>query len=209
VPSLTVIEEPVKVHMAVNVADLTRSVAFYRVLFGVEPAKCHADYAKFEVADPPLVFSLMPGGPGAGGPMSHAGLRVADAAAVWAARDRLEAAGIPTRSQTDTRGCYAVQTKVWATDPDGALWEVYVLMEDIPHGDVTGTAPGGDLGPAGGSAEVLYKGPFRDLSDDDGRVFTRGRRVAVPADVWEALRQGPGADEFVFFEPAAAPAACH
>ena len=200
-PSLTVIEEPVKVHLAVNATDLARSVAFYRVLFGVEPAKCHADYAKFEVEDPPLVFSLMPGGPGAGGVMSHAGLRVADAAAVWAARDRLEAAGVPTRQQAETRGCYAVQTKVWAADPDGLLWEVYVLTADIPHGDAAG---GSGSTPA---AEVMYKGPFREAADDAGRVYPRGRRVAVPADAWEALRQGPAAGQFAFFEPAA-PAGC-
>ena len=29
-------------------------------LFGVEPAKCYDDYAKFELADPPLVLSLEP-----------------------------------------------------------------------------------------------------------------------------------------------------
>src|SRR5204862_337956 len=35
--------------------------------------------------------------------------------------------------------------------------------------------------------EVVYRGPFRELRDDEGRVFPRGRRVAVPAAVAERL----------------------
>src|SRR5262249_49858949 len=56
-----------KFHLSLNVADLGRSIAFYRVLFGLEPAKVRSDYAKFELAEPPLVLSLIPGRPGAGG----------------------------------------------------------------------------------------------------------------------------------------------
>ena len=26
--------------------------------------------------------------------------------------------------------CYAVQNKVWATDPDGNKWEVYVVLDN-------------------------------------------------------------------------------
>lgn len=26
--------------------------------------------------------------------------------------------------------CYAVQNKVWATDPDGNRWEVYVVLDN-------------------------------------------------------------------------------
>ena len=69
-------ETPVKFHLSLNVTDLGRSIAFYRVLFGVEPAKRHDDYAKFELDDPPVVFSLVPRRPGPGGSLSHLGLRV-------------------------------------------------------------------------------------------------------------------------------------
>ena len=48
---------PVKFHISLNVADLDRSVAFYRLLFNGEAAKCRPDYAKFESDDPPLVLS--------------------------------------------------------------------------------------------------------------------------------------------------------
>ena len=59
-------ETPRTFHASLNVRDLERSVAFYRVLLGAEPAKRKPDYAKFELSDPPLVLSLIPGGTGAG-----------------------------------------------------------------------------------------------------------------------------------------------
>ena len=52
----------VRFHLSLNVADLPRSVAFYRKLFGIEPAKQRPDYAKFEPDNPPLVLSLEPNG---------------------------------------------------------------------------------------------------------------------------------------------------
>jgi len=65
-----VIEPPVKFHLSLNVSDLSRSVAFYRALFGCEPAKRHDDYAKFELDEPPVVFSLVPRAAGSGaGPL--------------------------------------------------------------------------------------------------------------------------------------------
>ncbi|QEL20892.1 ArsI/CadI family heavy metal resistance metalloenzyme [Limnoglobus roseus] len=201
-PALNVIERPVAFHLAVNVTDLDRSLAFYRVLFGAEPVKCYADYAKFELADPPVVFSLVPTLAKAGGAMSHLGLRLTSESAVRAVQKRLEAAGVRTREQNGTRGCYAVQTKVWVEDSDGHQWEVYIVSEDLPGGDVTGIrqglpATGGDDSPR----VVVYKGPFRDLTDGEGRTFPRGESVTVPAAVWENLRQGPAADQFVFGAP--------
>ena len=48
-----------------------------------------------------------------------------------AARDRLKAAGLASFDEGDTTCCYARQNKVWATDPDGNKWEVYVLLDDL------------------------------------------------------------------------------
>src|SRR5262245_20518221 len=39
-------------HLSLNVADLERSVDFFRRLFALAPAKQRDDYAKFEVANP-------------------------------------------------------------------------------------------------------------------------------------------------------------
>ena len=123
----------VRFHLSLNVADLERSAAFYRVLFGRGPAKRRADYAKFELDDPPLVLSLEPTPRAAGGPLNHAGFRMPDAASLVALQQRLEAAGVRSQREEGVECCYARQTKFWVTDPDQTLWEIYTLDEDIDH----------------------------------------------------------------------------
>jgi catechol 2,3-dioxygenase-like lactoylglutathione lyase family enzyme len=120
-----------KFHASLNVSDLNRSIAFYRVLLGTEPAKTRPDYAKFELAEPPLVLSLIPGRPAAGGHLNHVGLRVRNGEELVEIQRRLEAAGLHTEREEGVECCYALQTKFWVTDPDNALWEIYVFHEDI------------------------------------------------------------------------------
>jgi catechol 2,3-dioxygenase-like lactoylglutathione lyase family enzyme len=119
-----------KFHTSLNVRDFDRSVAFYRVLLGAEPVRLMKDYAKFELADPPLVLSLIPGETGTGS-LNHMGLRVRDAEELVEFQRRLEAAGHATTREDGVACCYSRQTKFWITDPDRALWEIYVLHEDI------------------------------------------------------------------------------
>ncbi|HWA99948.1 MAG TPA: ArsI/CadI family heavy metal resistance metalloenzyme [Pirellulales bacterium] len=121
----------VRFHLSLNVADLDRSRAFYQVLLGVEPAKVREDYAKFELDEPPLVLSLIPRTHAGGGALNHVGIRLADAKVLVAAQARLETAGYRTQREEGVACCYARQTKFWATDPDGTLWELYILHEDI------------------------------------------------------------------------------
>jgi hypothetical protein len=48
---------------------------------------------------------------------------------------RLEAAGLKTEREEGVECCYARQTKFWISDPDRALWEIYVFHEDLAdHG---------------------------------------------------------------------------
>ena len=334
--------DPVRFHISLNVADLAKSVSFFRTLLGVEPAKVRTDYAKFEADSPPLVLSLEPAKEvGRGGALNHAGFRLPDVKTLVAMQERMERAGLSTKREDGVECCYAKQTKFWAHDPDGNLWEVYTFDGDISHrgagqaeavvmgtcsmpreqvvwehrmtdpvparvplddgtadevllrgtfnlplsaeerGAVVAEAvrvlkPGGRLfvhvltgeepvanpelpGPAGKvqavpfeadpvslleeaglvgvrmlkfdnkpcfvrggvgmrelqlegfvpvgddgrTVEVLYKGPFREVHDDDGRVFSRGRRVSVPAAAADRLRAGELAAQFVVFEPTA------
>lgn len=140
-----------KFHASLNVSDLDRSVEFYRVLFGLEPAKVKSNYAKFELAEPPLVLSLVPGRPANGGHLNHAGLRVRTSEELVEIQHRLEAAGMPTKREDGVACCYARQTKFWVTDPDRALWEIYVFHEDLEdddhdHGDPMQTSTSGMKG---------------------------------------------------------------
>ena len=131
----------VKFHASLNVSDIATSVAFYRVLLGTEPAKVKDNYAKFDLAEPPLVLSLIPGRPAAGGHLNHVGLRVRNGDELVAIQRRLEAAGMRTEREDGVECCYAKQTKFWVNDPDKALWEVYVFHEDVvAQGDTMRTA---------------------------------------------------------------------
>ncbi|NBO93749.1 MAG: glyoxalase/bleomycin resistance/dioxygenase family protein [Planctomycetia bacterium] len=122
----------VKFHASLNVSNLSRAVAFYQALFGVGPAKAYADYAKFEIDEPPLILSLKPQRCGVGGPLNHLGVRVKTLADLQTIQMRLEKGGFSPKRQDDVKCCYAYQTKFWVTDPDGTLWEIYVLFDDHP-----------------------------------------------------------------------------
>src|SRR5258708_1719543 len=120
----------IKFHVSLNVSNLPRSLRFYAALFGVGPAKSYPDYVKFEIDNPPLILSLKPQAAHRGGPLNHLGLRFTTTAELAEAQQRLEEAGFRGARQDNVRCCYAHQDKLWIADPDGTLWEVYVL-----HGD--------------------------------------------------------------------------
>jgi catechol 2,3-dioxygenase-like lactoylglutathione lyase family enzyme len=120
-------------HLALTVSDVQGSIPFYRALFGVEPAKVRPDYAKFELAEPALNFTLNRGEPEGLGALNHAGIQVASTDDVLAARLRLTKEGLASFDEMDTTCCYAHQDKIWVHDPDGNPWEIFTT-----HGDVEG-----------------------------------------------------------------------
>lgn len=122
-----------KFHASLNVSNLSRSIAFYKELFGIEPAKAHDDYAKFELTEPPVILSLVPRAPTPGANLNHAGIRVLTSDELVDVQRRLERAGFATRREDGVECCYALQTKFWAADPDGLQWEIYVFHEDLDH----------------------------------------------------------------------------
>lgn len=121
-----------RIHMALAVKNLERSMAFYRALFGRDPTKTRPRYAKFEVAEPPVNLALneVGGDTGPNNPVAHFGIQLKSTQAVKKIADRLAKAGLETRAEENVTCCYAVQNKVWATDPDGNKWEVYVVLDD-------------------------------------------------------------------------------
>lgn len=121
-----------KFHVSLNVSDLPRSVAFYSALLGASPAKFYEDYAKFEIDVPPLVLSLKPKRACVGGPLNHLGLRLTAMPDLESTLERMRQVGARIGRQDDVKCCYAQQTKLWITDPDGTLWEVYVFHSDVP-----------------------------------------------------------------------------
>ncbi|KOT89499.1 glyoxalase [Streptomyces sp. NRRL F-5755] len=131
-----------RVQLALRVADLEASIAFYAKLFGTTPAKRRPGYANFAVAEPPLKLVLIEGAAGQDTRLDHLGVEVADGEEVTAAATRLKEAGLATSEQKDVSCCYALQDKVWVTGPGNEPWEVYVVKADAGTlGESAGTAP--------------------------------------------------------------------
>jgi catechol 2,3-dioxygenase-like lactoylglutathione lyase family enzyme len=121
-----------RIHIALAVNNLERSVAFYNTLLGQGPTKTRPRYAKFEVAKPPVNLALneVGGATGPNNPVAHFGVQVKSSEAVSTVAERLKKAGLETAAEENVTCCYAVQNKVWATDPDGNKWEVYVVLDN-------------------------------------------------------------------------------
>ena len=122
--------ETLKSHLAINVRDVEESIEFYKKMFGIEPSKVRAGYAKFDVQNPPLNFTLNQAQFQGSGALSHLGIQVASTADVLAMRERWAERGLVTRDEMDTNCCYAIQDKTWVHDPDHNEWEVFVVKED-------------------------------------------------------------------------------
>jgi len=125
-----------RLQLALNVSDIEEAVEFYSKLFGTEPAKRRPGYANFAIADPPLKLVLVEDvtarGRGVTGALNHLGVEVETTDEVTAATGRLRDKGLETEVEEQTTCCYAVQDKVWVSDPDGAPWEVYTVLADAP-----------------------------------------------------------------------------
>jgi catechol 2,3-dioxygenase-like lactoylglutathione lyase family enzyme len=119
-----------KAHLAINVNDVEQSIEFYQKLFGIEPSKVRTGYAKFNVENPPLNFTLNQVPFNERGALSHLGLQVASTDDVLEIRERWTETGLLTRDEMQTSCCYALQDKTWVRDPDGNEWEVFVVLED-------------------------------------------------------------------------------
>ena len=120
-----------KPHVSLNVTDIDASVAFYEKVFDVPATKRRPGYAKFDLAAPSLNLSIVEG-PRSGVNASHFGIQVASTDDVALASERFKRNGLPTFAEENTSCCYAVQDKVWVEDPDGNMWEVFVVKGDSP-----------------------------------------------------------------------------
>jgi catechol 2,3-dioxygenase-like lactoylglutathione lyase family enzyme len=115
-------------HVALYVKDLDAAIARYRKILGQEPAKVRHDYAKFEIADPPVVLSLNVGGEP--GTVSHLGIRYPSTGDVASEMARTKYQEVDLLQQQGTTCCYAKADKYWVRDADGIPWEMYTVLAD-------------------------------------------------------------------------------
>ncbi len=118
-----------KPHLSLNVSNIETSVAFYEKAFGVKATKRRPGYAKFDLETPSLNLTMQEA-PRTGVNASHFGIQVASSEDVAVAWTRFKEAGLKTFTEENTTCCYALQDKVWTQDPDGNMWEVFVVKAD-------------------------------------------------------------------------------
>ena len=118
-------------HLSLDVRNVPASVACYQKVFGVAPQKQTQDYAKFDLIEPPLNFSLV-SSTGRLSTVDHLGIEVEsiEELAVW--KEHLQAQGILERLEENTACCFARQDKLWFSDLDGNAWEVFTVHEQLP-----------------------------------------------------------------------------
>ncbi len=122
-----------RAHLSLNVKDVSRSITFYSQVFGQEPQKKTGTYAKFDIQNPALNFSLLEAGEKRQlSRVNHLGIEVESAGEVKAWADRLAGLGLETLKEEGTDCCYALQDKVWFRDPDGNAWEVFFVHSQLP-----------------------------------------------------------------------------
>lgn len=121
-----------RTHISIDVADVADSVEFYKKIFGQEPQKQTGGYAKFDLKNPALNFSMQshPGFPVS--KVSHFGIEVDSLEELNQWQARLQAEGLVKRVETQTACCFARQDKIWFEDPDHNAWEVFYVYEQLP-----------------------------------------------------------------------------
>ena len=118
-------------HLSLNVRDVPTSVAFYQTVFGLAPQKQTEDYAKFDLAAPPLNLSLVSSS-GAISEVNHLGIEVESSEEVARWERHLREQGLVEKVESDVECCFARQDKVWFRDPDGNRWKVFTVHEQLP-----------------------------------------------------------------------------
>lgn len=129
-----------KTHISLNVKNISESVKFYKKMFGIEPLKLKSDYAKFDVANPPLNLTINQTNFERGGSLSHLGLQVETTEEVLEMSKRWQEKGLITLDEMQTDCCYALQDKTWVADPDGNRWEVFVVLGNTEDKDINASA---------------------------------------------------------------------
>jgi catechol 2,3-dioxygenase-like lactoylglutathione lyase family enzyme len=89
-------ESAMRPHLSLDVRSVPASVIFYQRVFGVAPQKQTQDYAKFDLTQPALNFSLV-SSTGRLSSVDHLGIEVESVEEIAAWKERLQTQGILER----------------------------------------------------------------------------------------------------------------
>jgi arsenite methyltransferase len=95
----------------------------------------------------------------------------------------------------ENAGFYGIEMPVLQEQP----WQV---VEGIEFRSATVIAYKGKEGPCDDYHQaVIYRGPFKQVTDDDGHVFERGQRTSVCGKTFAIMMRAPYDDCFIPVEP--------
>jgi catechol 2,3-dioxygenase-like lactoylglutathione lyase family enzyme len=117
-----------RIHIHVGVEKLEESIRFYNAIFGAEPVKTKADYAKWMLDDPRVNFAISTRASKNG--VDHLGIQADENDELDELRARIKAADLAVFDEGTTVCCYAKSEKSWVQDPAGVAWEAYRTMEE-------------------------------------------------------------------------------
>jgi len=97
--------------------------------------------------------------------------------------------------EMEAAGFHGIAIDTWAD-------EAFRVVRGIEFRSVTVTAHKSEVGPSfEANQAVIYRGPWKQVEDDDGNVLRRGERTAVCAKTYQLLTAEPYADMMIPVPP--------
>ena len=110
-------------HVNLQVISVKDSVNFYNALFHSEPTVEKPDYAKWQLDDPRVNFSISLGGDKPG--IRHLGIQAETEEELSEIYHNIEKTNSVVDEEGHTVCCYAQSEKSWVKDPQGVEWEAF------------------------------------------------------------------------------------
>jgi catechol 2,3-dioxygenase-like lactoylglutathione lyase family enzyme len=127
-----------RLHVNVTVDNVTEAVRFYSTLFGAPPVLLKEDYAKWEIADPPIHLSIGTHGSKPG--LNHLGIQLDNLDQLRDVTTRMTSTRLTLLEEENAACCYARSNKTWVTDPSGLRWEMFHTFEQTAAYGSTGAS---------------------------------------------------------------------
>lgn len=110
-------------HVNLRVNEIKESVRFYTALFDAKPTVNKSDYAKWNLADPKVNFSISLGKNKGG--LNHLGIQVESKEELRDIYANITKADATMVEEGHTVCCYAESEKSWVMDPQEVKWEAF------------------------------------------------------------------------------------
>jgi len=116
-----------RLHVNVTVDDVAEAVRFYSTLFNAQPLLLKDDYAKWEVADPPIHLSVSKHGSKPG--LNHLGIQLDGLDQLRDITSRLTGTRLALMEEENAALLLCTLEQAWVTDPSGLRWEMFHTFE--------------------------------------------------------------------------------